>query len=253
MRRPRTALESMGSAANTVGRMVGETALSLGLNIPGRAISGLADYVAGDRASGYRSSAAQQRSARRAQDTRSGLRSEATSAMRQRAGNLGGDVRRLEQLAEDNQQAIKQGAAQAVAAGMDPGMAQGGAMIGAAGQVGMDASMRAQQAAYDDFAKIAQAKDKAAMARVEAAEYEAQQGNEEEEYQAALAQGVTEAEQAIKDGQGFWNDDEAAMMRQIRSTVARLRATNPRAAAELEQKYLNPDGEGYKRIHSWWD
>tara|TARA_R100000808_G_scaffold505_1_gene2592 strand:- start:3392 stop:4153 length:762 start_codon:yes stop_codon:yes gene_type:complete len=217
------------------------------------AADNVARWFQGDAGEGYRSTASARSGAAEAQGRRDTLRGEAVAAQRERIANAQRAIREGEAQAQDNQRAIQQGASRAFAAGLDPTTASGGGSFAAAGQLGMQAEEAGISQKARDMKMIQGMRERAVDAKLSAAEYEAQQGNEQEEYQAALAQGITEAEQAIQDGQGFWDDDEEGMMRTIRSAVARLRATNPRAAEELERKYLHPSGEGYKRIHSWWD
>ena len=241
-------LESLGDSAARAGRAIA--------SVPSRAVRAGGDIgraLEGDSGASYRSTAAARRGAASAQQTRSGLRDKAVGAANQKTTNALRQVRTEEENARMNQEAIQSAAARSFASNLNTNMSGGGGAIAASGQVSMEADQAGIQQRTMDSQRIADARNNAAQMSLEAAEYEAQQGNEEEEYQAALGQGVTEAEQAIQAGQGFWDDDEAGMMRTIRASVARLRATNPRAAAELEAKYLDPSGEGYKRIHSWWD
>jgi len=224
--------------------------------IPGAilgAAGNLARYAAGDQGAGYRSSAAERQTGQEAADKRYGLRRSAIAGKREEAALLGRQVGAAEKQAGRNQEAIRQGAGKATAMGLDPGRAGGGANIAAVGQVGMDAKSAGITQAGSDLEFVQRAQTRAAEARYKADEYAAQQGTEAEDYAAAIGAGVTDAEAAIQGGQGFWDDDEEAMMRNIRAIVARLRVQSPRAAIELEQKYLTPGGEGYKRIHSWWD
>ena len=162
-----------------------------------------------------------------------------------------GAVDKLREQAAQNQKAIRYGASQATAMGMQPGMGGGGGAIAAAGQVGRDAEMAGIQKRAQDTDKILSAEQAALQSTVEAQEYAAQQGDESSDYQEAYAEGQTEAEQAIQDAQGFWDDDEAAAYRKIRAMIARIRVKSPRAAKQLEDYYLR--GEGKDRIESMWD
>lgn len=167
------------------------------------------------------------------------------------AKSAAGAVSTLRQQAAQNQRAIRYGASQATAMGMQPGMGGGGGAIAAAGQVGRDAEMAGIAKKAQDTDKILSAEQAAAQSAIEAQEYAAQQGDAASDYQEAYAQGQTEAEQAIQDAQGFFDDDEAGAYRTIRAVIARIRVKSPQAADELENYYLK--GEGRDRIESYWD
>ena len=152
-----------------------------------------------------------------------------------------------------NQKRIRYGASQAMAMGAQPGMGAGGGAIAAAGQVGRDAEMAGIAQSGQDADKIRGAEQAAQEAAISSAEYAATQGDSDSDFQEALAEGQTEAEQAIQDSQGFWNDDEAGAKRKIRAMIARVRVKSPGAAKQLEDKYLREDGSGQGRIDSWWD
>ena len=166
------------------------------------------------------------------------------TAARQAVGTLRGQ-------AAEAQKAIRFGASQATAAGMQPGMGGGGGIMAAAGQVGREAEMAGIGQRSRDTERIIAAEQMAAQKGVEAEEYAAQQGDEGSDFQEAFAEGQTEAEQAIQDSQGFWDDDEAAAFRKIRAMIARIRVKSPNAARKLEQHYLQ--GAGRDRINSAWD
>mgnify|MGYP003135601493 CR=1 FL=1 len=173
-------------------------------------------------------------------------------ALRQgQAKAAAGAVGTLRQQAAENQKAIRYGASQATAMGMQPGMGAGGGAIAAAGQVGRDAEMAGIAKRAQDTDKILSAEQAAAQSAIEAEEYAAQQGDKDSDYQEAYAEGQTEAEQAIQDAQGFWDDDEAGAYRKIRAMIARIRVKSPQAADELEEYYLK--GQGALRIESNWD
>jgi hypothetical protein len=174
------------------------------------------------------------------------LRKQAIGAKRKKADLAGRAVGTLREQAAQNQKTIRYGASQATAMGMQPGMGGGGGAIAAAGQVGRDAEMAGIAKTEQDTAKIMSAQQAAQDAELGAAEYEATQGTEDSDYSEAVAEGQTEAEQAIQDAQGFWNDDEEGALRKIRAMISRIRVKSPRAAAQLEDYYLR--GEGARRI-----
>lgn len=166
-------------------------------------------------------------------------------------------VARLRAQQKDNQRAIRFGAAREAAAQRRGGAAGGGA-IAAAADVGMSAEARGIEQAQQDQRLVDEAIEAATGQRIQSAEYAATQGTEESDYAEALAEGTTEAEQAIQDSQGFFNDDEDAAARKIRAMISRVAVKNPRAARELEAKYAdrldtglfsNPSGW----LKSWWD
>lgn len=182
---------------------------------------------------------------------RSALRKEAVKQKRAGAGAARSAVGKLRGQAAESQKAIRFGAAQATAAGMQPGMGAGGGAMAAAGQVGREAEMAGIGQRARDTERIIAAEQVAAQRGVEAEEYAAQQGDEGSDFQEAFAEGQTEAEQAIQDSQGFWDDDEAGAYRKIRAMIARIRVKSPEAARKLEEHYLQ--GAGRDRIQSWWD
>ena len=161
-------------------------------------------------------------------------------------------VGKLRSQAAEAQKAIRFGASQATALGMQPGMGGGGGAIAAAGQAGREAEMAGIQQRSKDTEQIIAAEQAAVEKRVSAEEYAATQGDEAGDYQEAFALGQTEAEQAIQDSQGFWDDDEAGAMRKIRAMIARIRVKSPAAADALEDEYMG-GGEGARRIYSLWD
>ena len=183
---------------------------------------------------------------------RDDLRQEAIRLRREGAASAAKGVSTLRDQAAEAQRAIRYGASQATALGMQPGMGSGGGAIAAAGQVGRDAEMAGARQRAADTERILAAEQAAAQKGVEAEEYAAAQGTRASDYQEAFAEGQTEAEQAIQDSQGFFDDDEAGAMRKIRAMIARIRVKSPEAADALEEEYLG-SGEGSKRIHSWWD
>ena len=205
-----------------------------------------------DSKSQYRTTDKGRKGAEGQYKTRDELRREAIRLRREGAGAAAKGVDTLRGQAADAQRAIRYGASQATALGMQPGMGSGGGAIAAAGQVGRDAEVAGIKQRAADTDKILAAEQAAAQKGVEAEEYAATQGDKESDYQEAFAEGQTEAEQAIQDSQGFFDDDEAGAMRKIRAMIARIRVKSPEAADALEEEYLG-GGEGSKRIHSWWD
>lgn len=184
---------------------------------------------------------------------RTDRRRRAVAAKERMARQASAGVQNLRQQAAQNQRAIRFGASQATAAGMTPGMGAGGGAMAAAGQIGREAEMSGIRQRQQDLDRIQSAEQQALQSSIEAEEYAAAQGTEESDFQEAIAEGTTEAEQAIQDAQGFFDDDEAGAMRKIRAMISRIRVKSPRAAAELERKYLTEGEEGYNRINSWWD
>tara|TARA_R110000823_G_scaffold206898_6_gene337608 strand:+ start:2701 stop:3327 length:627 start_codon:yes stop_codon:yes gene_type:complete len=184
---------------------------------------------------------------------RTDRRTEAIKAKDDLAKKAKGQVGELRMQAAANQKAIRYGASQATAMGMQPGMGSGGGALAAAGQVGRDAQMAGIAQARQDLDRTQSAELAAGQANIDAQEYAAQQGTKSADYSEALAQGETEAEQAIQDSQGFFNDDEAGAFRKIRAMIARVRVKSPEAAKALEDKYLREGSEGRDRIDSWWD
>lgn len=180
-------------------------------------------------------------------------RQRAIAAKEKAAQRATAGVEDLRQQAARNQRQIRFGAAQATAAGMAPGMGSGGGALAAAGQVGREAQMSGIRQEQQDLDRIQSAEQAAFQSQVDAEEYASAQGTQESDFQESLAEGITEAEQAIQDSQGFFDDDEAGANRKIRAMIARIRVKSPRAARELEQRYLGEGGEGYDRINSWWD
>ena len=201
----------------------------------------------------HKSSAAEREAGAAAYDKRDKRRRSAIKAADEGAAQAARNVAEGREQAARNQQAIRQGASQATAMGIPTGTAMGGGTIAAIGQTGMDAEAEGIRQRGEDEKMVRDLMQQASERRMQADEYAAAQGNEQEDYAAAIAQGTSDAEQAIQDAQGFWDDDEEGAMRTIRSVVARLRVQNPRAADELEKKYLTRGGEGYDRLHSWWD
>lgn len=161
--------------------------------------------------------------------------------------DYGGLVEAFEQGAEDTKAFGRSQAARSSAAALG-GL---GGMRGGAGVAGMaEAGMHAGLTAASQYA---QDKQRAAQARVEARQAEWEMGSEARDAAQALAGAETEIAGIISEGQGFFNDDEAGMLKGIEGTINRVAAVNPQAAENLRQKYLVPGGEGYKKIHSWWD
>ena len=194
----------------------------------------------------YGSSEENKEAGRDAYKKKLGLRKAAIGAKFGQAKLAKEAVGTLREQAAQGQKAIRYGASQATAMGMQPGMGGGGGAIAAAGQVGRDAEMAGIAKSEQDTARIMSAQQAEQQAIREAAEYSAQQGDEESDYQAAFAAGQTEAEQAIQDAQGFWADDEEGAYRKIRAMISRIRVQNPQAAERLEEYYLY--GEGARRI-----
>ena len=194
----------------------------------------------------YLSSDTERKSGQDQYSRRVGLRQKAIQARRERARLAGESVGKLREQAAENQKAIRYGASRATAMGMQPGMGAGGGAIAAAGQVGRDAEMAGIAQRGQDMDKIMSAERAAQDEALGAAEYAAQQGDADSDFQEAIAEGQTEAEQAIQDAQGFWNDDEEGAYRKIRAMIARVRVKSPRAADQLEDYYLR--GEGARRI-----
>lgn len=184
---------------------------------------------------------------------RADRRRRAVAAKEKAARTATSGVDDLRRQAAENQRAIRFGASQATAAGMTPGMGAGGGAMAAAGQIGREAEMSGIRQRQQDLDRIQSAEQRALQSSIEAEEYAAAQGTEESDFQEAIAEGETEAEQAIQDSQGFFDDDEEGAMRKIRAMISRIRVKSPRAAAELERKYMQSGGEGYQRINSWWD
>lgn len=213
--------------------------------------TGIADWGAGDRGAAHRSTAAQRASGEAAYRERSGLRSDAIAAQHSLTSGLEGQVRDQRKQAAENQKAIRFGAGQALAAGIQPGMAAGGGAIAAAGQVGRGAEAHGIKQRGADLARTQEMETRATQARREAAEYEATQGSEESDFQEAFALGSTDAEKAIRESRGLLDDKEEQAMAEIRAIVGRIRVMNPRAAAELEAEYLTQGGGGYNRINDW--
>tara|TARA_R110000824_G_scaffold102703_2_gene244442 strand:+ start:19660 stop:20292 length:633 start_codon:yes stop_codon:yes gene_type:complete len=201
----------------------------------------------------YRQNAADKKSGADQYKSRDALRLEAVRQKQVGASSARGAVGKLRSQAADSQKAIRFGASQATAAGMGSGMGSGGGAMVAAGQVGREAQMAGIGQASQDTERIIAAEQVASQKSVEAQEYAAQQGDRDSDYSAAIAEGTTEAEQAIQDSQGFWDDDEAGAMRKIRAMIARVRVMSPEAANALEDKYLRSGGAGSERIHSSWD
>ena len=194
----------------------------------------------------YVSSGTDKASGEKQYGVRTGLRSAAIKAKQEKAKLAGKAVGTLREQAAQNQKTIRYGASQATAMGMQPGMGAGGGSIAAAGQVGRDAQMAGIAKTEQDTTKIMSAQQAAQDATLGAAEYAAAQGDSGSDYQEAVALGQTEAEQAIQDAQGFWNDDEEGALRKIRAMIARVRVKSPQAADQLEDYYLK--GEGARRI-----
>ena len=179
---------------------------------------------------------AYERAAREKRESRAGLKKD-----------YGGLVEAFEQGAEDTKAFGRSQAARSSAAALG-GL---GGMRGGAGVAGMaDAGMHAGLTAASQYA---QDKQRAAQARVEARQAEWEMGSDARDQAQATAGAETEIAGIISEGQGFFDDDEDQMLQQIQGTIQRVAAVNPQAAENLRQKYLVPGGEGYKKIHSWWD
>ena len=176
------------------------------------------------------------RAAREKRDSRAGLKKD-----------YGGLVEAFEQGAEDTKAFTRSQAARSSAAALG-GL---GGMRGGAGVAGM--AEAGQQAGLASASQYAQDKQRAAQAKVEGRQAEWEMGSDARDQAQATAGAETEIAGIMAQGQKFFDDDEEGMLRGIESTIQRVAAVNPQAAENLRQKYLVPGGEGYKKIHSWWD
>lgn len=158
---------------------------------------------------------------------------------------------RFDRQAADRQRQIRFGAARGLAASAPTGrMAAGGGMLGAMGQAGMDAEMAGIRQTQADEQQRLGLRTGAAQAELGAATFAAEVGNEAQEYSQALAEGEADILKSIDAKTNMLgNTDEEAVRLERDAIIARIGATNPRAAAELKKKYT-AGGEGYKRLAS---
>lgn len=128
---------------------------------------------------------------------------------------------------------------------------RGGGGIAAMGDATMQGTRAAGQMFAQDIARAGQAEIMAKQAGVEATQAKWEAGSEERDYAEAIGGAETEIAGWIKEGQGALDDDETGILDSIEATIKRTAKLSPLAAEELRKKYLDPAGEGYKKIHSW--
>ena len=125
----------------------------------------------------------------------------------------------------------------AIAAGTNLGDLRGGgaaANFAVAGNQGLLASMRERIAGEKE---VDQASIGAAQAAYEGAKEIRSMSDTSQEYSEGIALGTKLIEEAITANKSWMGDDEDAINRAIRSVVAQIRVSSPRAADELERMY----------------
>ena len=182
----------------------------------------------------------------RGQEGRYAARDRGTAAQQEliRAAQTG--LSRFDAAAADRQRLIRSGAARGLAAAAPTGrMAAGGGFLGAAGQAGMDAEMAGIRQAQADEERRLGLERRVAQAQLSETQFAAEAGNEEEEFAAALAEGDADILKAINENDNWSGYDETAIKNEREAIIARIAATNPRAAQELRRRW-SAGGERYK-------
>ncbi len=161
---------------------------------------------------------------------------------------------RFDAQAAERQRRIRAGAARGLAAAAPSGrMAAGGGFLGAMGQAGMDAELAGISQAQADEEKRLGLRSGVAQAELGAATFAAEAGNEAQEYASAVADGEADILKAINDKTNMLgNTDEEAVKLERDAIISRTRATNPRAADELEERW-SKGGEKYVQHQSSFD
>jgi hypothetical protein len=199
---------------------------------------------------GYEGSAEVKRIAEEARRKREEARQRGLGAQEELVGGAREGLATFRGAAADRQRQIRYGAAQGLAAAAPTGrMAAGGGFLGAAGQAGLSAEMTGIEQASRDAAEERGLRQAASQAELSAAEYAAQSGSEDEDYAQAMSQAEAAIQSAITSNRSWYGDDEEAMDSAVRAEINKIRMISPKAAQEIEDKYLKTGGSGFEQIY----